>query len=268
MGRVLKNIFSRYGLVLSLLLVWELASYWISASGSIQNVQILLPRPSAVLKEAVFLLKDKLLLWHILASTKRVFVGWGLAALLAIPLGVSLALSQRLSWQFQPLINIIRFVPPVAWIPISILWFGITEAQQHYIIFIGTLPVMVLIIYNNAKEIPSAIKKAAACLGADRLKMFWKVILPGTLSGIFLSLRIGLSFGWFLIVASEFVSAAKGLGYLILEGRNIIKTERIFVGMITIGLVSYFFNFILAKIKYFVLPWAEEDKISGIFAGK
>lgn len=266
MGRILKYIFSRYGLILFLLLGWELISRWISARGSIQNVQVLFPPLSAVLKEAFLLFNDKILIRHILASTVRVFMGFGFAALLAVPLGIILSLSPSWNWQTRPLINIIRFIPPVAWIPISILWFGITEIQQYYIIFIGTLPVIFLVTYNNAKEIPLSIQKAASCLGAGRLKMFLKVILPGALSGIFLSLRIGLGFGWFLIVASEFVSAAKGLGYLILEGRNIIKTERIFVGMITIGLISYFFNFVLAKIRHFVLPWAEEEgKISGIF---
>lgn len=266
MVRILRNILSRFGLILLLLLSWEFASRWISLKGSIQNVQVLFPSLSAVLKEGVLLFQNKIIIGHILASTGRVFVGFGLAALFAIPLGVILSLSQRLTWQFQPLINTIRFIPPVAWIPISILWFGITEAQQYYIIFIGTFPVIFFITYNNAKEIPLAIKRAATCLGADRLKMFLKIIVPGALNGIFLSLRVGLGFGWFLIVASEFVSAEKGLGYLILEGRNIIKTERIFVGMVTIGLISYFFNFVLAKIRYLILPWIEkEGKISGIF---
>lgn len=229
-------------------------------------MQILFPPLSAVLKEAILLFQDNILIGHILASTKRVFVGFGFAALLAVPLGIILSLSPRWYWQIRPLINIIRFIPPVSWIPISILWFGITEIQQYYIIFIGTLPVIFLITYDNAKRIPQAMKKAATCLGAGRLKMFLRVIMPGALEGIFLSLRIGLGLGWFLIVASEFVSAAKGLGYLILEGRNIIKTERIFVGMIAIGLINYFFNFALIKMKHFALPWSEEEgKISGVF---
>jgi len=266
MGRILKFITSRYGLILFLLLSWEVTSQWILAGWHTQNPKVLFPPLSSVLKEATFLFREKLLWEHILASTKRVFVGFGFAALLAVPLGIILSLSPRWNWQIRPLINIIRFIPPVAWIPISILWFGITEIQQYYIIFIGTLPVIFLITYDNAKRIPQAMKKAATCLGAGRLKMFLRVTLPGALEGIFLSLRVGLGFGWFLIVASEFVSAANGLGYLILEGRNIIKTERIFVGMITIGLISYFFNFVLMKIKYCVLPWAEkETKISGIF---
>lgn len=266
MGRIIRNILNRYALLLFILLTWEVSSRLIAAKDSMQNIQVLFLSLSAVIKEAVTLFRERIIIMHILASLRRVLVGFGVLALFAVPLGVSVSLSKRWGRQLKPVIRCLLFIPPVAWIPISILWFGIGELRQYYIIFIGTFASIFTIVYNYAKEIPELIKRTALCLGASKLKILLKVTIPATLKGILLALRLGLGFAWYLNVASEFVSTPNGLGYLIFKGRGIIKTEIIFVGMIIIGLISYFFNSILLRINCLILPWTrKEDEISGIF---
>lgn len=269
MARIIDKILNNFGLVIFLLLAWEISSRLIIYKGYINNAEILFPPLSSVFKEVVILIKEKVILIHFLMSLKRVLIGFGLSVLFSVPLGLALSISRRWARQAEPIIECIRFIPPVAWIPISIIWFGVSEPQQYYIIFIGTFTTIFTTIFNEANSIPKELECTALCLGASRLSLILKVIIPASLSGIFLGMRLGLGLAWYLIVASEFVSASSGLGYLILEGRNIINTERIFVGMIIIGLISYFSNFIILKIKKLVLPWTRKDKeISGIFESR
>lgn len=269
MARIINKILNNFGLVIFLLLAWEISSRLIIYKGYINNAEILFPPLSSVLKEAVVLIQDKVIFMHLLMSLKRVMVGFGLSVLFAVPLGLILSLSKRWARQAEPIIECIRFIPPVAWIPISILWFGISEPQQYFIIFIGTFTTIFTTIFNEANSIPKELECTALCLGASRLNLILKVIIPATLSGIFLGMRLGLGLAWYLIVASEFVSASSGLGYLILEGRNIVNTQLIFVGMIIIGLISFLSNSIILKIKNLILPWTRKDtEISGIFESR
>jgi len=237
-----------------LLICWEIFARFIYPQFE-SRAAIFLPTFLNVLKEFWQLLANGILWQHILASCKRILVGFSLASLCGITLGFILGYSQRAYEQLQGICQIFRPVPPVAWIPISLLWFGITEAQQCFIIFIGVIFPILFNTLDGVHSVSSQYKHAAQSLGANKALLLRKVILPAALPKIMFGLRSGIGYAWFIIVAAEFVSAPRGLGCLILEGRNAIITERIFVGMIVIGTINLLFDYALTKLENLIVPW-------------
>ena len=244
----------KFDLILFLLFVWEVFARWIYPRFEPQAA-IFFPPFSSVLRELWQLLLNGSLLRNILASFRRIAIGFCFASLCGITLGFILGLSQKAYEQLQGICQIFRPIPPVAWIPISLLWFGITEAQQCFIVFIGVLFPVLLNTLDGVHSVSIQYKHAAQTLGANGLILFRRVILPAALPKIMFGLRSGLAYAWFIIVAVEFVSAPNGLGCLILEGRNVIITERIFVGMITIGIINLTLYYLCTKVENWIAPW-------------
>lgn len=244
----------KFDFIIYILLAWEIFARWVYPRFEPQAAIFLTPF-SSVLRELWQLLSSGVLWQHILASCQRILIGFSLASLCGISLGFAIGLSRTASEQLEGLCRFIRPIPPVAWIPLSLLWFGITETQQCFIIFIGVIFPVLFNTLDGLHNVSSQHKYAAQTLGANRIILLRRVIFPAALPKIIFGLRSGLGYAWFIIVAAEFVSAPRGLGYLILEGRNIIVTERIFVGMIVIGLLNLLFYYILTKIENWIAPW-------------
>ncbi len=240
--------------IVLLLIIWEVFSRWIYP-GIEPQAKIFLPPPSFILKEYWQLLSSNILFHHIAASFKRVLFGFFLASLFGVIFGFIIGLSRRAHEQLRIICNIFRPIPPIAWIPISLLWFGITEKQQYFIIFIGVLFPVLFNTSEGVYGVSAHYKYAAQALGVKGLSLVKRVVLPAALPRIMLGLRSGFGYAWFIIVAAEFVSAPNGLGYLILEGRNALVTERIFVGMITIGIINLIFYYFLTKLENWIAPW-------------
>ncbi|MFH1415434.1 MAG: ABC transporter permease [Elusimicrobiota bacterium] len=243
-------------LLFLILIVWEIFARCIYPRFE-PRAAIYLPPFSKVVAEFWMLLTDGILLTHFAASIRRIMIGFSAAALCGVSIGIITGLSKRTYWQVRGICDFLRPIPPVAWIPISLLWFGITNTQQSFIIFIGVFFPILLHTIIGVHAVPEEYKRAARALGSDGFSILRKVIFPAVLPRIFFGLRSGLSFAWFIIVAAEFVSAPDGLGYLILEGRNVIITERIFVGMICIGLANIAMYYALTKIENVLVPWAK-----------
>lgn len=241
------------GLLCALLVAWEAFSRAIFPSFE-PMASLLFPPPSAGLRDAFALLKQGALLDHAWASVKRVYIGFAAAALVAIPLGVIMGLSATWHRQLSPIAGLLRPIPPVAWIPITLLWFGVTNAQQYFIIFIGTLFPLLLNTIAGVAGLDPITRRAAASLGADGRAMFW-LTLRGALPHVFLGMRTALGMGWFIIVASEMVSASTGLGFLITEARTAMVTERLYVGMFAIGLIGFLQDRFLGWLKRRLMPW-------------
>jgi ABC-type nitrate/sulfonate/bicarbonate transport system permease component len=241
-------------LLIFLLILWEVFAGYIYPRFE-PRAAIFLPRFSSVLKELWQLTANGVLWQHILSSLKRVMVGFSLASVCGVGLGFMMGFSRKASEQLEGLCKLLRPIPPVAWIPLSLLWFGITEKQQFFIIFIGAVFPILFNTLDGVQSVSSQYKKSAQALGVHKFLLLKKVVIPAALPKIMFGLRSGIGFCWFIIVAAEFVSAPRGLGYLILEGRNAIITERIFVGMIAIGVINLMFYFLLTKIENFVSPW-------------
>jgi NitT/TauT family transport system permease protein/taurine transport system permease protein len=243
------------GMLLAFLIVaWEVFSRYVLPAFE-SSAQLLLPPPSKGIQDAASLVQQGLLWQHVLASTKRVYTGFAMAAVIAIPLAVAMGLSARLFTQLNPLLGVLRPIPPVAWIPITLLWFGVTDTQQYFIIFVGTFFPMLLNTIAGVHGIDPVIQRAALSLGAGPKELF-RLTLRAALPNIFVGVRTSLGLGWFIIIASEMVSASTGLGFLIIEARTAMVTERLYVGMFAIGLIGFLQDQLLLYLRARLIPWA------------
>jgi ABC-type nitrate/sulfonate/bicarbonate transport system permease component len=241
-------------LLLVLLASWEFFSRYVFPLYE-PSAGLVLPPPSDGLRDAIDLAQQGVLTQHVLASMRRVYCGFLIAAITAIPLGIAMGLSIIVFRQLSPLVGILRPIPPVAWIPITLLWFGVTDAQQYFIIFVGTFFPMLLNTVAGVHALDPVLKRAALSLGAGRKGLF-ELMLYGALPNIFIGIRTSLGLGWFIIVASEMVSASTGLGFLITEARTAMVTERLYVGMFAIGLIGFLQDRLLLLLEERLMPWA------------
>jgi len=241
-------------LLIVLLLLWEAFARFVLPTYE-PMASLVLPPPSAGVIDGYELLIRGTLLPQVIASARRVYGGFLAAAIVGIPLGAAMGLSPRVLRQMTPIVEIIRPIPPVAWIPITLLWFGITDTQQYFIIFIGTIFPLVLSTIAGIQGIEPILTRAALSLGADRRTLFL-LMLRGALPSILLGVRISLGLAWFIVVASEMVSASRGLGYLIIQARTAMVTERVYVGMFAIGLIGFAQDRFLVWFERKLVPWA------------
>ena len=239
-------------LLFSLIIVWELFSRYVVPQYDPSG--LFLPPPSAGIVDAVSLFNQGFLLPHVLASARRVYLGFAIAALVGIPIGILMGMFDTALRQLTPILGILRPIPPVAWIPITLLWFGVTDQQQYFIIFIGTIFPLILHTVAGVRTVDPVLIRAAQSLGADASSMF-RLLVIASLPSIFLGVRIALGLGWFIIVASEMVSASTGLGFLITEARTAMVTQRMYVGMFAIGFIGYAQDRLLVLLERKLIPW-------------
>ncbi len=177
---------------------------------------------------------------HMLYSLYRVALGYAIAALLAIPLGLLMGWSPGLLRMIRPLFELVRPIPPLAWIPIAILWFGIGIKSAAFIIFLGAFFPILLNTISGVLSIHPILIEAARTLHAKEKDIFLKVLLPGAIPSIFVGMRIGIGIGWMTLVAAEFtgVKEGYGLGYMIMTARDIQRPDEILAGMLVIGVIG------------------------------
>ncbi len=198
-----------------------------------------------------------LLPYHILYSLYRVTLGFALAAVLGIPLGLLIGWSGRLRIMMSPIIEMIRPIPPLAWIPIAILWFGIGIKSAAFIIFLGAFFPIVLNTVSGALSINPIFFEAMRTLNATQADIFFKVVVPGSIPSIFVGLRIGVGIGWMTLVAAEFtgVKSGYGLGYMIMTARDIQRPDEIIAGMLVIGIIGLLINQALVLLEKKIIRW-------------
>lgn len=194
---------------------------------------------------------------HIFYSLYRVFWGYLFAVLLAIPLGIFMGWSDRMRILVEPLVELIRPIPPLAWIPIAILWFGIGNKSAAFIIFLGAFFPILLNTTNGVLSIEPVLIEAARTLNARNKDIFLKVLVPGAVPSILTGMRIGLGIGWMTLVAAEFTGIKQGfgLGYMIMTARDIQRPDEILAGMLVIGLIGLFLDWCLRFIKNSLIKW-------------
>jgi len=247
---------SRYLLLFGLIVIWQTFSYF----GIFPENRV--PSPLNVLSA----LKDLLLVGlppgyglvgHILGSLHRVFWGFSFAAAISIPLGIILGWSKPLKRMADPVIEMLRPIPPLAWIPISILWFGIGIESAAFIIFLGAFFPILLSTIAGVVSIDTILIEASRSLGAKERQVLLKVLVPGAMPSILTGLRIGLGIGWMTLVAAEFtgVKTGYGLGYMIMTARDIQRPDKIVAGMAMIGLLGYLMDKVLRLTEARVLRW-------------
>lgn len=241
-------------------LLWELAP----RCGLVEGT--LLPPLSRVLAAGLPLVQSGALARHLLASLWRVGLGYGLAVLVAVPLGVAIGLSPRLERHLNPLLQVLRPISPPAWVPLAILWFGIGDAPAVFIIFIGTALALVVGIATATRSLDASQVEAAFTEGAGPAQAVRWVILPGLSPALFGQLRVGLALAWMCVVAAEMVAVRSGLGYLLIEARNLFQTERVLLVMLVIGGLGLGFDRLLRALEQRVLEWRDGTTADRAFA--
>lgn len=244
---------SRLWLLGTFLVVWELVSIF----GQRINPQldVMLPPPTAVISAASDLIGRGVLFTNIFDSLYRVVLAVGAATVLGVPLGLAMGWSRRFRAVVDPLIEFIRPIPPLAWIPLSILWFGIGDVQIVYIIFLAAFFPVVLNSLAGARDVDTYLLRAGLSLGARRWTLFLTVVLPAALPQIFTGMRVGLGIGWMALVAGELVAAPSGLGYMINNARTLFRSDYILLGMVLIGILGLVLDYLMRQAARLAMPW-------------
>jgi ABC-type nitrate/sulfonate/bicarbonate transport system permease component len=239
------------GLLTTLLAIWQLVSMFVLD----RTTALLLPPPTQVLKALWELISSGDLFVHARDSLRRELVAF-VWATSAIPLGIAMGWSKAINEQVDPLIEVLRPVPPLAWIPLSILWFGIGDIQNQFIIFLGMFFPILLNTISGVKNIEPNLVRAARCLGANERRVLRRVVLRAALPQVITGVRVGLGVGWMALVAAEFVGANSGLGFLINDARTLLRTDIVMVGMLTIGVLGLAIDRTIRFIGKRSMPWS------------
>jgi ABC-type nitrate/sulfonate/bicarbonate transport system permease component len=235
-----------------ILLLWEL----LSRTGLL-NAQ-LLPSPSVIFAAAVQLAASGEIFTDLLFSVKRVLAGFLAASVLGLTAGAVSGYSRRVSDAVMPLCEFLRPIPPIAWIPIAILWFGLGDNPAYFIVFVGSFFPIFINSYWGVRESRINHLNVARNFGAGRALTLTDVLLPGSLPRIMHGLRIGLGLGWTSVISAELVGAQSGLGYMIQLNRIMLSTENILVGMAAIGLAGLGMNWLMLLLERRLLAWSAE----------
>jgi ABC-type nitrate/sulfonate/bicarbonate transport system permease component len=241
-------------LLVVLLLIWQVLCGWYLPRVDRQYA-VLLPPPSEVLKAGWELLISGELLKHLGASLRREMIAFGFA-LVAIPLGIAMGWWRSLHDMVDPVVELLRPIPPIAWIPLSILWFGVGDLQNQFIIFLGIFFPILINTIIGVKNIEPNLIRAARCLGASEWCMLRRVVMPAVLPQLMTGIRVGFGVGWMALVAAELVGATSGLGFLINDARSLLRTDVIILGMLVIGMAGFAIDLLIRRISKRMLPWS------------
>jgi NitT/TauT family transport system permease protein len=229
---------------------WALLAY-----GGFVNKDFL-PTPTQVARAAVELTADGTIWHHIGASCFVVLMGFGLASALAVPLGILMGTFQLVEAIIEPVTEFVRYLPVSAMVPLLILWVGIDYETRVAVIFIGTFFQQLVMIADIAHHVPRELRDVSYTLGAGRVQVVSRVLLPSTLPGIMDTLRVTLGWAWTYLVLAELVAANRGLGYMILTSMRGLFTDRIFVGILVIGLLGLISDMAFKYLHRWLLPWS------------
>jgi ABC-type nitrate/sulfonate/bicarbonate transport system permease component len=227
-----------------------------AANGRLEVVNpVLLPGPIEVARVGVELVRSGELGWHFLTSLGRVAQGFGLAAAAALGLGLLVGLCVPLRLMVEPIVEFVRPIPPLAFLPMFLVWFGLGEASKVAFIGYTTFFPMFVAIAASVLRVDVVLLRAAASLGASRADLVRRVMLPAALPGIVVALRVGVGLALFVIVGAEFMGADAGLGHLIMEGRTFFNPPQIVMGALVLGLLGSLVNATLLAAERRLLRW-------------
>jgi ABC-type nitrate/sulfonate/bicarbonate transport system permease component len=216
---------------------------------------VLMPSPLDVLRAGVELVESGELQRDILASLSRVLQGFALAALVGVTLGMAVGRSRVLESLVDPMLELLRPIPPLAFLPMMVLWFGIGEASKiFFIAYAAFFPIFTTTL-EGIKYVDPLLLRAAASLGASRRDLFRYVVLPAATPAIITGLRLGFGLSFFVIVAAEFIAADSGLGFLINDARTFFLVSQMLLGAAVIGLIGFGFNRLLRLLEARLLRW-------------
>lgn len=240
------------GLVLPLVIV----GLWYGASSlGVLNKQ-LMPDIHSVWNAFVKFMSDGSLYHHTFISLQRVLLGFGLAAILAVPTGIILGWFPKLQPWINPMLDFLRQIPPVAWVPLLIMWFGIGEGSKLAVIFYAAYFPIMLNTQLGVSQISRMYWEVASLYKFSLFKTLIKLVIPGSISPVLTGLRLGLGMSWRSLVAAEMIAASSGLGYFINTARSLVRLDQMVVGIIVIGVFGLLIDRLFVLIER-SLPWNE-----------
>ena len=240
--------------VLSVLALWYFSTErgWVSP--------VFLPKPGRVVSEGVANLANGQLLKDIWMSTQRVVLGFALAGVVAIPLGIIMAVWAPAKAAVDPFVSLLRPLPSITWIPLTMLWLGIGEGQKIAIVFMGSWIYILLYTIESTKRVDPLLVRAARNLGAGDLDVMLHVILPGALPGIIAGLKVTLAISWSCVLSAEMIAAENGLGALIWQGKDWGNLALVLVGMLCISIVVLLADKVANVLERLLLPWERHTR--------
>jgi taurine transport system permease protein len=243
--------------LLALLILWVIASRAQLVS------PVFLPSPAAVWTKFVSVSQsgfvDATLLQHVLASLGRVAAALAFSALVGIPVGLAIGLNPLGRGIFEPLLEFLRPIPPLAYLPLVVIWFGIGEPSKVLVIALAMLAPITLSTVAGVRGVSQERINAARSLGASRQQVVRHVVLPSSLPSIFTGLRIALGAGWSTLVAAELVAATRGLGFMIQSAAQFLVTDVVVMGILVITAIAFASEIILRFAEQALVPWAGKD---------
>ena len=220
---------------------------------------LFVPSPMAVFSKFVSIWNDGFtgtpLLEHLGVSTLRVFGAFLLACVIGLPLGLAMGMSPMMRGLLDPPIEFYRPIPPLAYLPLMIIWFGIGETSKILLIFLSVFAPIVLGARSGVKSAAIEQIHAAYSFGASRWQVMRYVIMPSALPEILTAMRIGIGFGWTTLVAAEMVAATKGLGYMVLSASQFLQTPVVIMGIFIIAIIAFAFDLLMRFVERRLVPW-------------
>jgi len=192
---------------------------------------------------------------HIIASLYRVFSSFFLAVVTAIPIGIAMGVNRIARGVFDPPIEFYRPIPPLAYLPLTIIWFGIGDFSKVFLIYLACFAPLAISARAGVRSCSIEQIHAAYSMGASRHQVLWHVVLKAALPEILTGMRISIAFGWTTLVAAEMVAAKAGLGVMVLNAARFLATDIVFLGIVVIGLIAFFFDALMRQVEKFLVPW-------------
>ncbi|MFS1290689.1 taurine ABC transporter permease TauC [Pseudomonas piscis] len=241
-----------------LTLVGLLALWWaVTASGLVEP--LFLPSPGAVLQKGWLLTTsgymDATLWQHLAASLQRIGLGLGLAVLTAIPVGIAIGANRVARGVLDPLIEFYRPIPPLAYLPLIVIWCGIGELSKVLLIYLAIFAPIAIATATGVRTVDPAKLRAAQSLGATRAQLIRHVILPSALPDILTGIRIGLGVGWSTLVAAELIAATSGLGFMVQSAAQFLVTDVVVLGILVIAVIAFAMEMGLRALQRKLVPW-------------
>ena len=239
--------------LVALLIIW----WAVTATGVIEP--LFLPPPSAVLQKGWLLATtgymDSTLWQHLSASLSRIGLGLGFAVLTAVPVGIAIGSSRIARGILDPLIEFYRPIPPLAYLPLIVIWCGIGELSKVLLIYLAIFAPIAIATATGVRTVDPAKLRAAQSLGATRAQLIRHVILPSALPDILTGVRIGLGVGWSTLVAAELIAATSGLGFMVQSAAQFLVTDVVVLGILVIALIAFAMEMSLRALQRKLVPW-------------
>jgi len=240
-----------------LLLLWQVAVMT-------SNSQIDFPTPFEVIRRFIYMIFNKTgnytIIGHVLWSFSRVLVGFSIACILGVILGLTMGWFDYVRAIFQPVFDLLRPIAPLAWIPLAILWFGIGEQYKYFLIFIAAFVPFTLNSFSGVSHVDKQLIGAAKMLGASNTQVFFEIVVPSAIPSIFSGAQVALSNAWMTMLAAEMVRSSEGIGWLIIAGQSINDMTQMIAGMLGIGIVGFLLATGMSLLERRCLVWNNQGR--------